>query len=309
MTLDIRFRPTAALSMATLLTLCGPVLAASGAQGPKLAQNQPAQNGTGTTGVGDTQASQCRNDLLAVSRRMDKDGYWLTGWGSRWGYGVAPADRRLPATAARPSVDARAPGVSAAPWGRSQYGISAPRYQIRTLHSAAGVLAARGDEQGCQAVLSELRQVYDAYVADLRRMGVEPGEVANWRQERIAAAKPVEQLGRGPLSVSDVTGTDVRSTKDRNLGTVSDVVIDPQTGTIRYAILERGGFLNFGEHYIAVPWKALQATPGLSLFVLDVGEQTLDDAPRVDPDSFGDPSTFSQTRQTVDAFWQKHIAG
>jgi hypothetical protein len=69
------------------------------------------------------------------------------------------------------------------------------------------------------------------------------------------------------------------------------------------AIPERGGFLNSANTTFAVPWKAFQATADLSLFVLNVGEQTLDDAPSLDPDGFGDPSTFSQTRRTVDEFW------
>jgi hypothetical protein len=36
-------------------------------------------------------AQQCFNDINAFGERMNKDGFWLNGYGGRWGYAAAPA--------------------------------------------------------------------------------------------------------------------------------------------------------------------------------------------------------------------------
>src|SRR4051812_21955205 len=82
-------------------------------------------------------AQQCLNDLSAFGERMDKDGFWLNGYGYRWAYGYPP--------------------TVVTPWGAlPEFGVNSPRFQIQTLYSAASVLARRGNEQACQTVLTEL---------------------------------------------------------------------------------------------------------------------------------------------------------
>ncbi|WP_239025270.1 PRC-barrel domain-containing protein [Rhodoligotrophos defluvii] len=287
-------------------------------------QQQPQAQQQQAVDTGQRQvAQQCLNDLQAFNQRMDQDGYWLVGWGAP-GYGVAPpaAAPANPPTAAQPPATTGATGTTGLtgtadtamtgvgqPWVGAGWGITSAPYQIRTLHAATNVLAHRGDQQACAAVLAELRQVYDNYVNELRQAGVEPGEVTSWRQQRIIAARPVTELQTGLINLADITGTEVRSPQDEQLGTVEDVVLDPQSGNIGYVILSSGGVLGIGEDMVAVPWRALKATPGLNTFVLNVSEQTIEQAPTVDPDSFADPTLSAQDRQRVDEFWQQHMAG
>jgi len=54
--------------------------------------------------------------------------------------------------------------------------------------NAAIVLARRGNEQACQAVLAEVGQVYGQRVAQLRQARIEPGQVISWRQRLILAS-------------------------------------------------------------------------------------------------------------------------
>jgi hypothetical protein len=91
-------------------------------------------------------ARQCLSDINAFGERMDKDGFWLNGYGSRWGYG--------------------GPRSIVSPWGAViGFGLNAPRVQIQTLFVAATVLARRGNELACQSVLAELGKVYGERVA------------------------------------------------------------------------------------------------------------------------------------------------
>lgn len=283
-------------------------------------QGQIEQPATQSGARGERQvAAQCIEDLRAFAVRMDEEGYWLTGWGGRWGYGVEPS----PGTAPVPGSEPTAPplpgtqpgvdrpgavGVDPGPWGRRLWGMESPSFQIRTLYSAANVLGLRGDEEGCNYLSGELRDLYREYVAQLREAGVEPGEITNWRQEMLVAARPVEELGRAAVNLADVTGTEIRNVQDEHLGTVDDVLLDAD-GSIRYVVVSRGGFLGIGEEFVAIPWQALQATPGLNTFVLNVPAEVMDQAPKVDPDQFADPQTFARQRDEVDEFWQQHTAG
>lgn len=291
----------------------GPAAAQDQQQQP--AQQQPAQQQQQQAGQQQQIAQQCLEDLRSLARQMEEEGFWLTGWGWRWGPGPAMTPRTPvagPATTARPTDQPR-PGETGtegtAPWavtGPQPLGINSPRFQIRSLYSAANVLAYRGDEQGCQTVLEELQSAYDQFTTQLREAGVEPGEVTSWRQERITAAVPVEQLQqRRIVTIDDITGTDVRNLQDEDLGSVDDVVLDPESGEISYVIVARDGFLGVGEDHVAVPWQQFRATTGVNLLVLDISEDQLEQAPEIDPERFSDPQTFAETRQRTDAFWEQ----
>jgi PRC-barrel domain len=57
--------------------------------------------------------------------------------------------------------------------------------------------------------------------------------------------------------VQGVLGKEVRSAADENMGRVVDVIVD-QTGRVRAAIIDFGGFLGVGSRKIAVAWNALR---------------------------------------------------
>ena len=265
-------------------------------------------------------AEQCLEELRTEARRMEEEGYWLAGWGRRWGTGIGVAPQTAgegPATtgaveATPPPGEAPRPGAvggtDTGPWpaGPAGFGVHSPNYQIRTLYAAGNVLAYRGEEEACRAVLGELRAAYDDYVGHLQAAGVEPGEITTWRHDRIAAAQPIAELQRrGILSVDDVTGREVRNPQDERLGSVDDIVFDPETGEVSYAILARGGFFGIGEDYIAVPWQHFAIAPGLNVLVLNVTEEELGEAPEIDPERFADPEVFTENRERTDQFWQQ----
>lgn len=320
---------------ATALLLAAPALAqstksqsqsatqATGSQ-PQGAKGQSPQGQT-MQGAGGEVARACLDELQQLAARMDDDGYWLTGWGSRWGYGIGPmgapaaAGPRVSTAPVTPPADSAtdqreraqmdvAPDNRLGPWGPgTRYGIMAPSYQIRTLYAAANVLAHRNDQDGCEAVTAELKQLYNGYVQELRTAGIEPGAVRDWRVQQILLARPVEQIDRGAINIADITGTEVRSPGDQELGTVSDVLFDAKSGDISYVIVERGGFLGLGENHVAVPWKKLRATPNMGVLVLNASEEAMEQAPAVDPDRFANATVFAESRKQIDQYWDKRI--
>ncbi|HEX2258059.1 MAG TPA: PRC-barrel domain-containing protein [Afifellaceae bacterium] len=296
---------------------------------PAFAQQQ--QNGSQPAQPGDAQqppsephqqiADKCLEELRTEARRMEDEGYWLTGWGRRWGTGVmepqpsgdAPATTGATGgTAAAPPRPGAAGVRDTGPWpaGPGGFGVRSPSYQIRTLYAAGTVLAYRGEEEACRAVLGELRVAYDDHIGQLQAAGVEPGEITSWRQARIAAAHPITQLQqRGIISVDDVTGMEVRNPKDERLGSVDDIIFDPESGAVSYAIVARGGFLGIGEDYIAVPWQQFAIAPGLNVLVLDVAEDELAQAPEIDPERFADPRVFTESQERTEEFWRQRREG
>lgn len=260
-------------------------------------------------------ATQCLEDLRAFGQRIREDGYWLTGIRDRWGTagwgrpatgmgyypGVGvPGDPALnPALPAGDAPAEAAPATAAAPqvWG---LGIRSPGVQIETLFRAAQVLAVEGRQEGCATVLAELEALHADYARQLEEAGVEPGQVATWRRDMLLTAQPVGELDLSRVSVDQVTGTEVRNLRDEYLGDVDDVIV--ADGQVEHVVISRGGFLGLGEDYVPVPWEQLQATPGMTMILLDAPEDLLERAPEVS----GDLTALTEAQMAeVRDFWQQ----
>jgi sporulation protein YlmC with PRC-barrel domain len=265
-------------------------------------------------------AQQCLQDLQQFRIRAEQDGYWLAGWGARWGFGTAaapPAGAAVPPAAAPPAgtpgavrTDTPTTGAfdTVGPWGAAgvpAIGIMSPRHQMRTIYSAAIVFGHRGNDAACQALLSELEGIYDETIAALQEAGIRPDEVVTWRQEQIIAARDVTEVP-WTISSDQITGTEIRNARDEYLGDVDDIVFDRETGEVTYVIVSHGGFLGIGADHVAIPWDILQVAPGMNLFVLNVPETVIENAPRVDPDRFASPAVYDEYRQIVDPYWEQH---
>lgn len=265
-----------------------------------------------TTQQGSTRiAEACILEMNDFAQRMNENQFWLSGWGTG-AYGVPPGPQstRTPATTAPATGGTSTPSAGQGPAGMTAdprgdiVGIDAPRYQIRALYSAARVLAHRGDGEGCEYIVAKMDDIYDGYARHLQDAGVDPASVSTWRQEQLALAEPLSASeGMSSYRIDDITGTDVRNVEDENLGSVSDLVIDPRTGQASYVIVARGGFLGMGEEHYAIPWDRLRATPGLDTIVIDRSAADLAGAPSVDPNRFRASDTMIEERRATDAYW------
>jgi len=83
---------------------------------------------------------------------------------------------------------------------------------------------------------------------------------------------------QGFVMGSKIAGSHVKDTQGADLGTISDVVVNPDTGHIRFAVLNTGG------NSVAVPWNALNvetmAKGEAPKFVLNTTKAKLEKAPK-----------------------------
>lgn len=101
------------------------------------------------------------------------------------------------------------------------------------------------------------------------------------------------------LSASTMIGDDVKNPTGEDLGKIEEIMIDVNTGRVAYAVLSFGGFLGIGDKLFAVPWGAMMLDAEEEVFVLDVDEETLENAPGFDKDNWpkttGDDDTWMVT--------------
>ena len=106
---------------------------------------------------------------------------------------------------------------------------------------------------------------------------------------------------------SEVIGSNVKNQKGEDLGKVEELVIEPASGSIDYAVISFGGFLGMGDKYFAVPFsllKAPQVPEGSKAahFTFDVEKSRLEKAPGFDKNNWPDIAVATWS-QEVDRFY------
>jgi sporulation protein YlmC with PRC-barrel domain len=239
-------------------------------------------------------AEACRSDLKNFSQQMAKGGYWVADEGDSLGYPVGAAGEGIVGRAATESgIQARGPG----------YFSGRPGYEVRVLMAAASIVARHGQQQPCEDVLSETRELYKSYLLDLQRAGVTPVDLPGWRHRQIAAAIPVKGSNHAFRS-DELLGAEVQSPDGAALGSVDDLALNPETGKLGYVVIARGGFFGFDETRIPIPWDDFKATPNADLLVLDTTKSVLDAAPHVSKNAFTVSPSADSDSQRVDAYWK-----
>jgi len=113
---------------------------------------------------------------------------------------------------------------------------------------------------------------------------------------------------------SKLIGADVENLQGEKLGDIKDVVLDPETGRITYAVLSFGGFMGLGEKYFAIPWSALTSKAGeKGDFVLNVDKEKLKNAPGFDKNNWPNMADRHWAEQVytyygITPYWEQHGA-
>ena len=86
------------------------------------------------------------------------------------------------------------------------------------------------------------------------------------------------------LAISEIKGARVINFQNQDVGEIDELLVDPDSGQIRFAVVGVGGFLGLGSTRVAVPWQALQITreKGRVRYMLDATKERLEKAPRVE---------------------------
>jgi sporulation protein YlmC with PRC-barrel domain len=96
----------------------------------------------------------------------------------------------------------------------------------------------------------------------------------------------LQVFSNSPVKASSMIGTDVVNPKGESLGDVKEVVIDPRSGKVAYAVVSFGGFLGMGEKLFAVPFTAFEYNVAKNQYMLDISKDRLRTAPGFDADNW-----------------------
>ncbi len=232
---------------------------------------------------------------------MAKDGYWVAGEGYSLGYPIGVAGFGMYGGMTTESgIQATAAFV-----GPRDYN-GRPGYEVRALMTAANILARHGQQQPCEDTLTATRGLYKAYLSDMQKDGAPPVDMPEWRQRQIAAAVPVSR-STTLFRSDELLGAEVRSPDGVGLGSVDDLVLNPEKGTLGYLVIARGGFFGFDETRIPIPWDDFKAAPNASLLVLDTTKSVLDAAPQVGRNAFSVGASADSDSRKVDDYWRANL--
>lgn len=96
-------------------------------------------------------------------------------------------------------------------------------------------------------------------------------------------SKPSPPQAR-PLST--LLGNPVVDRAGQEVGRIHELMVDPRSGRLTYAVMSRGGVLGLGEKLFAVPWVSLDHDAEHGRFAMDVDRERLEEAPGFDKDDW-----------------------
>jgi sporulation protein YlmC with PRC-barrel domain len=87
-------------------------------------------------------------------------------------------------------------------------------------------------------------------------------------------------MSQSMISSDKVEGTSVFNQQGDKLGSIDKLMIDKQSGHVRYAVLEFGGFLGMGADRYPLPWGTLKYDTRLDGYVVPMDKSQLERAPK-----------------------------
>jgi len=118
----------------------------------------------------------------------------------------------------------------------------------------------------------------------------------------VKTSSPSSDLSVPVYRVHQMVGMEVRDAAGKNIGKINDLVLDLNSGDVRYAALSFGGFADFGNKLFAIPVAALtfehSVKDSKGHFVLDMPSDKFKAAPGFDKEHWPD---------FADRNWAVHI--
>jgi hypothetical protein len=106
------------------------------------------------------------------------------------------------------------------------------------------------------------------------------------------------------ISSECVMGTDVFNHEGDKLGTIDAMLINKQSGQVRYAVMSFGGFLGIGERFHQLPWTGLTYDTEKKGYLVNISQENLKGAPALSKEEL---ANFDYDRQSasIDAYYGK----
>ena len=90
----------------------------------------------------------------------------------------------------------------------------------------------------------------------------------------------------GFLMGTKIAGSSIKNLQNETIGTIKDLIVNPDTGRVRFAILSVGGFLGMGDTEVVTPWGAISLEKNKAgdapTYVIDATKERLEKAPKFD---------------------------
>ncbi|MFZ2450191.1 MAG: PRC-barrel domain-containing protein [Methylovulum miyakonense] len=172
-----------------------------------------------------------------------------------------------------------------------------PLVAVSILSAAlAGAAYAADDVQDKQKELVEKQKDVAEAQQELKQEAVKAAD------ERVHVAnESMQQISRA----SKIIGTKVKSPTGESLGDIKELVVDPLTGQVVYAVVSFGGWFGLGNKLFALPWSALNWARDKEYYVLDLDKDTLKKAPGFDKKHWPDSTNkWDQWREEIEQFYR-----
>jgi hypothetical protein len=112
------------------------------------------------------------------------------------------------------------------------------------------------------------------------------------------------------LAGSEIKGANVKNPQNETIGDIDELLIEPASGHVRFAVVSVGGFLKMGATKVAIPWGTFQITKEgeTPKYVLDATKEQLVNAPRVEGKNY-DRLYARENAEPVYIYWHAEWVG
>jgi len=176
------------------------------------------------------------------------------------------------------------------------------RRDERILRNAAMTFAGNGNADGCEMVISEIKDMRERYAERQEEL-----QERKERREDLVEAHAFDQQYK-LIWMDGLIGDEVVNLRDETLGHVEDVAVSGGEDGEVYVMISHGGFLGIGEELGPVRLKDLsQAKGDNDTLVLNVSAAAFEKAPEI---GFDDKAraTASGWASDMKAWWSRKIA-
>jgi len=90
------------------------------------------------------------------------------------------------------------------------------------------------------------------------------------------------------ISSERVKNTPVFATSGDKVGDIDHLMIEKESGQVRYAVMSFGGFLGLGHEHYPLPWAALAYDEAKGGYVTGITEEQVKNAPEFSDDKWPD---------------------
>jgi sporulation protein YlmC with PRC-barrel domain len=115
-------------------------------------------------------------------------------------------------------------------------------------------------------------------VAVVALLGLPPS--TGWAQSSKESTPTPTGRSVPQVTADSLVGTTVRDVQGKDIGQVSQLLIDAREGKVTSVIIKRGGAFGFGGKDMSVPWEALKIQRDQEKLVVTMQQDMLEQAPR-----------------------------